>query len=280
MTSNEWWRTLPTPVQSVAAVPGHKTLLSKYFPDWHNAQECPHAFIPQGPDLAFNFFCWHVLSSHVPHVCFTYINLSEIVLFCWVRSCDSCLSVSDSATKLRVYLLFWGVTSSAGTARLPTADFMSPNSPHRSANPMATSPTPPPLSSSPLRIPTAPPSPPSSPSDTFSLLVLSYPYASGANPLTSKLTRKQLEKSVWKHALSEKPMPGMPPHRRSPHLRVPFPRASTLHTLAVFPLLLPQPRPPRQPPLSWHWARVSGRRLTRSIALKKATSRLDLYQIR
>ena len=114
MTSNEWWRTLPTPVQLAAAVPGHKTLLSKYFPGWHNAQECPRVFIPQGPDLAFNFFC-----QHVPHVCFTYIDLSEIVLFCWVRSCDSCLSVSDSATKLRVYLLFWGMTSSTGMARLP-----------------------------------------------------------------------------------------------------------------------------------------------------------------
>ena len=65
MTSNEWWRTLPTSVQSAVAVPGHKTLLSKYFPGWHNAQESPCAFIPQGPDLAFNF----LLSTHACVTC-------------------------------------------------------------------------------------------------------------------------------------------------------------------------------------------------------------------
>ena len=77
-----------------------------------------------------------------------------------------------------------------------TADFMSLNSPPGFANPMATSPTPPPLLSSPSRIPMAPPSPPSSPSDIFSLLAPSYPYANGTNPLTSKLTQKQLGDSV------------------------------------------------------------------------------------
>ena len=46
---------------------------------------------PRAPTLHLIFSCRHMLASHMSHVCFTYIDLSKIVLFCWVQSCDSCL---------------------------------------------------------------------------------------------------------------------------------------------------------------------------------------------
>ena len=47
---------LSTLAQSAAAVPGHKTLLSKYFLGLNNAWEHPCAHVYPWGDLAFNFF--------------------------------------------------------------------------------------------------------------------------------------------------------------------------------------------------------------------------------
>ena len=81
-----------------------------------NALTC--AFIPGAPSTWYLFFYQHMLSSHVPYVCFVYIDLSEIVLFVWVQNSDSCLSEFDSSTKLWVNIHFWGVTSSAQMGQL------------------------------------------------------------------------------------------------------------------------------------------------------------------
>ena len=86
MTSNEQRRTLPPLVHpAAAAVPGHKTPPQSTF----RAEILPGNALarvyPRGPlDLVF-FFVDTCFRDHVPHVCFAYIYLSEIVLFVWYK---------------------------------------------------------------------------------------------------------------------------------------------------------------------------------------------------